>query len=139
MALFKCNTCSIEFKTRGDRFRKYCSRVCYGKTMTSTKEHFYFSKLVSKRKRHETISVKDCLDLLKEQNGMCALTAVPLTFTRGEGKILTNASLDRIIAGGPYTKDNVRLTCVIVNLMRLDNSDEEFKYWCRKVLDGANS
>ena len=70
---------------------------------------------------------------------MCAITGVPLTNIHGSGIVNTNASLDRIQAGGPYEKDNIRIVCSIINKMRLDNSDAEFMWWCRKVLDGFNT
>ena len=139
MALHICASCNIEFKVRGNRSRKYCSRKCYGDVRRSSKEHFYFSKLISKRQRHLTISVEDCLDLWDKQRGLCAITGIPMTVIRGEGRVTTNASLDRIQEGGSYSKGNIRLTCVMVNLMRLDNTDNDFLWWCKKIIDGINS
>lgn len=79
--------------------------------------------------------MEDILDILEAQEGKCALTGVKLTFKRERGTIFrTNASLDRIVPGEPYIKENVRLVCVIVNKMCLDISDAELKYWCSKIL-----
>jgi hypothetical protein len=79
--------------------------------------------------------MEDVLDILESQEGKCALTGVKLTFKRERGiKLKTNASIDRIVPGGPYIKENVRLVCSIVNKMRLDMTDEELKYWCSLIL-----
>lgn len=95
----------------------------------------YFKRLV---KRVKTISAEDCLDLFEKQNGLCAISGVPLTCIVGDlgEHPKTNASLDRIIhgdVGGQYTKDNVRLVCSIVNSMRLNQSDEELLWWSRQI------
>src|SRR6266511_3136339 len=42
--------------------------------------------------------------LLERQNGLCAVSRVPLTFAKGRGHILTNASIDRIDPNKGYTK-----------------------------------
>jgi len=96
----------------------------------------YFKRLV---KRVKTLSVEDCLDLYKKQNGLCAISGVPLTCIVGElgEHPKTNASLDRIVhgeVGGQYTKDNVRLVCAIVNYMRLNQSDEELLWWSHQIV-----
>ena len=96
----------------------------------------YFKRLV---KRVKTLSVEDCLDLYERQNGLCAISGVPLTCIVGElgEHPKTNASLDRIVHGengGQYTKDNVRLVCAIVNYMRLNQSDEELVWWSHQIV-----
>lgn len=139
MAIHTCQECGKNFKQRGNRKRVYCSKECYGNAKrTNTDLEHYFGKLVSKRGRHKTLSKEDCISLWEKQNGKCAITGLPMTIIHGEGRVTTNASLDRIKAGEEYTKENVRLTCTVVNLMRLDMSDNEFADWCRKVLNGIN-
>lgn len=96
----------------------------------------YFKRLV---KRVKTLSAEDCLDLYKQQNGLCAISGVPLTCIVGElgEHPKTNASLDRIVHGengGKYTKENVRLVCAIVNYMRLNQSDEELLWWSQQIV-----
>ena len=53
---------------------------------------------------------------------------------KGE-KCWTNASIDRIIPGGEYSADNVRLVCAYPNLMRLNLTDSELKWWCERILE----
>lgn len=101
----------------------------------------YFKRLV---KRVKTLTVDDCLELYKKQNGLCAISGVPLTCIVGElgEHPKTNASLDRILHGengGTYTKDNVRLVCAIVNYMRLNQTDEELLWWSRQIVQRNHS
>ena len=73
--------------------------------------------------------------LLNDQEGKCALTGVQLTCILEKGNIThTNASIDRIEAGGPYILENIRLTCARVNVMRSNMSDEELLYWCKLLI-----
>jgi hypothetical protein len=136
-----CKTCSNEFQPSNNA-QIYCSEVCIPKREYSTEHQYlrftnprtYFVALLAQPARKE-LSLEDCFELLEEQEGKCALTGIELTFKRIKGiKHKTNASLDRIVPGGPYIKSNVRLVCAIVNKMRLDMSDEELKFWCSKIL-----
>ena len=99
----------------------------------------YFKRLV---KRVKTISAEDCLDIYKQQKGLCAISGVPLTCIVGKlgEHPKTNASIDRIIHGehgGQYTKENVRLVCAIVNSMRLNQSDEELLWWSHQIIQNS--
>ena len=47
----------------------------------------------------------------------------------------TNASIDRIIAGGEYTKDNIQLVCAALNSWRADTDLQEFIWFCKKVTE----
>lgn len=44
-----------------------------------------------------------------------------------------NASLDQIVHGGGYTRDNIQVTHVTCNLMKLDMEMEEFVSLCEKI------
>lgn len=101
----------------------------------------YFKRLI---KRVKTISVEDCLSLLEQQKGLCALSGVPLTCIVGAAGEHpdTNASLDRVVhgkEGGKYSKDNVRLVCARVNYMRADKTDEELLWWSKRIIDHGNN
>jgi hypothetical protein len=61
--------------------------------------------------------------------GKCALTGIPFVFVfadadRDQRVSPYSPSLDRIIPGGGYTKDNVRWVIHAVNMFKSDNSDE---------------
>lgn len=64
----------------------------------------------------------------------CTLSGVELTCTLIKGiKVKTNASIDRIIAGGSYSIDNIQLVCSALNSWRADTELPEFIDWCKKV------
>lgn len=109
------------------------------KDLTESSWVEYFKAIIYHKKRITTLSVQDLLDLYEEQEGLCAITKVPLTRIQGKGKVLTNLSLDRIEAGGPYIKSNLRLVCYIVNVMRHNLTDSELTWWCQKVVDETNN
>lgn len=146
--LKSCLVCDKEFKPFSG-VHKFCSEECKGKWQyisgrLSTENQYkyisgnwqkYFSRLLAKKNREE-LSAEDCLSLLSEQEGLCALSGVRLTCQLEKGKkFKTNASLDRVEAGGPYIKDNVQLVCVALNYWRSDTDLEEFKWWCKKVAE----
>jgi hypothetical protein len=73
---------------------------------------------------------------LQEQDFKCALSGVQLTCDLSKGVVSqTNASVDRIVAGGPYTEDNIQMVCRALNQWRADTSVVDFVAWCRKVVE----
>lgn len=81
------------------------------------------------------MDVSTLLELLEEQSGKCALTGIELTCKLEKGHISkTNASIDRLQAGGPYIKENVQLVCRAVNSWRGDTDLNEFIWWCKQVV-----
>lgn len=54
----------------------------------------------------------------KLQRGLCEVSGLPFEHTAGGGrwkKQPFSPSVDRIVAGGPYTPNNCRVVCLIVN------------------------
>jgi hypothetical protein len=76
--------------------------------------------------------------LLEKQHGLCAISGVPLTFTKGQGHIYTNASVDRIDSAKGYTKDNVQLVANQVNTMKSNLSIDQLIDWCKFVINGTH-
>ena len=144
-----CAVCGTEFTPRSG-VNKFCSDTCRGRWKyvtgaASTENQYekisgnwrrYFSRLLNCGGGKRTmLSVSDLLEVLESQMGRCALTGEPMTCTLSVGhKTGTNASIDRIKAGGTYTKDNIRLVCASVNKWRGDLPTEEFVLWCKKVV-----
>lgn len=78
------------------------------------------AKLRSKRAReddsHEYALTPEDLDgILVEQNGLCAVTKLPLSF---QSHLNTTVSLDRIDDSMGYTRENCRLVCNAINAPR---------------------
>jgi hypothetical protein len=149
-----CVVCSTEFIPKSG-VNKFCSSQCKGKWkyitgVASTENQYkaisgdwrrYCARLMyhGGRKR-DKLTVEIILGKLAKQNYLCALTGKPLTCMLEKGVISpTNASIDRIIAGGPYTEDNIQIVCRAVNLWRGATPIPEFVDWCRAVVNHYES
>lgn len=139
--LKNCVVYNTEFKPKSG-VHKFCSEECKGKyqytsgrvTTESQYEEIsgnwerYLSRLLyyGGRKR-DLLTRENLLKQLKKQDYKCALSGLPLTCILEKGKVIkTNASVDRIQAGGPYTSDNIQLVCRALNHWRADTSVEDF-------------
>lgn len=69
------------------------------------------------------------------QNGKCALTGIQMTHVRGEGRVPTNMSLDRIDSDGGYTRDNVQLVCLQANMMKQQMDTAGLLWWAKTIVD----
>lgn len=143
-----CRTCGEMFKPNsGAHF--YCSPACGfepSRRSEQTTEQYklisgnwsrYLSRLqyCSGRKRDE-LTRDILLKILEEQNYRCALSDIPLTCQLEKGKkFWTNASVDRIEAGGSYTKDNIQLVCRGLNSWRSSMPIDEFVWFCEQVVN----
>jgi hypothetical protein len=56
-----------------------------------------------------------------------------------EGRKPTNISIDRIDSSKSYSFENIQLVCVVVNLMKLDMTQDEFTSWCGAVWNNRNA
>ena len=145
----KCAVCETEFTPKSG-VHKFCSAQCKGKwkyitgVMTTDSQYKlisgnwnrYVARLVyyGGRKR-DKLDAATILAQLEKQNYLCALSGVPLTCKLEKGTVSqTNASIDRIEAGGPYTADNIQIVCRALNHWRSDTSVQDFVEWCRRVV-----
>jgi hypothetical protein len=79
--------------------------------------------------------VEYLLELHEKQAGLCALSDIPMTCELVKGTTCyTNASIDRMEAGGPYTPGNVQLVCRHVNSWRGIMPLSVFVSVCRAVV-----
>ena len=138
MYKINCAVCNKEFETVHPRYVCCCAEC--GKThkvnMRYKREsgnwELYFKHLLSKKETN--ITAKELVELLKKQKGKCMLSGALLTCEKVKGKyVKTNASIDRIIAGGGYNIENIQLVCRAVNSFRHDLTISEFITWCKRV------
>ncbi len=147
-----CPVCNALFKPYSG-VHTFCSEKCKGKwkyisgQQTTERQyeyisgnwHRYFCRLCCRSHKRDSLTAEDLLDILQKQDGLCALSGIKLTCTLKKGsRCLTNASIDRIDAGGPYIKENVQLVCTVLNGFRRDTKVEEFIWWCKKVAEYNN-
>jgi hypothetical protein len=143
-----CPVCGTHFVPRSGVHR-FCSEGCKGKWKyitgkDSTENQYkkisgnwykYFQRLVNQHQRKENgLTAETLVSILEKQNYLCALSGQPLTCLLEKGSVCkTNASLDRVEAGGPYVESNIQLVCRALNSWRTDTKLSEFIWWCKKV------
>lgn len=94
----------------------------------------------ARSKRRANLKANSCVDfnflrrLWDKQGGVCPYTGDKMTFTRRQGRVPTNCSIDRINEGDGYVEGNVQLVCYQANVMRAGLTDKQFKAVCQKVL-----
>jgi hypothetical protein len=146
----KCDVCEEEFVPNSGQHR-FCSEPCKGKWKYITGQgctenqykiisgnwHKYAQRLqYCGGRRRDGLTREVILKVLEGQNYRCALSGRKLTCRLEVGTTFdTNATIDRIEAGGPYTEDNIQIVCRAVNCFRTNKSVEDFVGWCRDVAD----
>ena len=74
------------------------------------------------------------IELFYKQQGLCAISNLPMTFIVNKGKTNTNVSVDRIDSFKGYTKDNIQLVQAIVNVMKTNLDQNEFIKLCKIIV-----
>lgn len=80
------------------------------------------------------ITKEDIENLWNLQNGLCAISDIPMTYELDKGRIFTNVSIDKINPNLGYTKDNIQLVCMAVNQMKSDMSLQELYMFCEAII-----
>jgi len=82
----------------------------------------------------QSLTVEILYEIYAKQNGRCVLTGRLLTATRGQGRVSSNVSLDRIDNSLGYTKENIQLTSRKANEMKGDGTEEELLEYSTDVV-----
>lgn len=71
-----------------------------------------------------------------EQNGLCAISGVPLTYLHGGNRMRnwSNASIDRKDSTLGYTPENVHVVSRAINVMKNCMTIDELRFWCAHVV-----
>lgn len=93
----------------------------------------WFSKYFQRanRKRTGSITIEDVWRLYIKQDKKCALTGLPLSFTKTSLGI--SASIDRIDSSKEYILENIQLVHKDINLMKNHFKEEYFIEMCSLV------
>jgi hypothetical protein len=87
------------------------------------------------------VDLRYIMDLLKQQNGKCALTGWDLEFTRGGtygyGTNPHGCTMDRKNNYRGYVRGNIQLVCWKANKIKGELNDDEFKDFCKQVANHA--
>ncbi|CAN7473880.1 hypothetical protein [Mesorhizobium caraganae] len=73
------------------------------------------------------------IDLINRQEGLCALTDLPLDFDERGGDKAFYCSLDRIDSAGHYELDNLQIVCRFANFWKAASDDSEFRRLIKEV------
>lgn len=74
------------------------------------------------------------VNLWYRQNGLCALSGIPMTFELKMGRVPTNVSIDRISPNLGYIKENIQLVCMACNQIKSDLTNEEVYTFCKNIV-----
>jgi hypothetical protein len=125
----RCKKCSQKDPTKVNRLIQKDNLEYY------LKDRFHGAKnRAIKKQVIFNLTLDYLLELWNKQKGLCQLTKIKMTHTILEGKLSTNASIDKINPLLGYTKDNVQLVCNRANMMKSNISIEELKYFCNLIL-----
>lgn len=126
----ECRNCFRQRSSRNQHARHHAGGVDYHLS--------YIVRGVRQRARKNAlecnIDAEFLKTLLEKQDGLCAISKIPRTFTKGQGHISTNASVDRVDSSKGYTRDNVQLVAHQVNTMKSNLSINELIEWCKLVI-----
>jgi hypothetical protein len=153
---------ALGFSYRKDPSSRYFPKPCLNChsvfTPTSGRDHLCeLCKQKRERYKEDVVSalLRTCHNRYKEecnltrewfeetwekQEGLCALSGVHMSRNRNQGagnifgKDGTKVSIDRMDPDKSYIKSNCRLVCVITNLMRHRQTDEQLYWWCEQIL-----
>lgn len=133
----KCEGCGIDYIAT-QKVQRFCSKGCQSRVgaRRSLAKHSTLEahlKRLLNRKERKHLTVDFLTKVYELQNGLCALTGVPMTWETLNGKVSTNISIDRVDSSIGYEEQNIQLVCRIVNIMKNDLSLNEFIGWCRLV------
>lgn len=93
----------------------------------------YWSNLLTgakNRKLHVSLTIEQAWEIYVSQNGLCALSGVPIQFG---GRNIGTASLDRKDSNLGYSPKNVQWVHKTVNRLKTNMSDSEFIRWCSLI------
>lgn len=133
---FECIVCDKTFKAK--HVAKYCSLACRSQGAKLSIRGF-ISQLLKHRGRNKLLPIDSVMELYHKQQGLCAVTRCPMTISIRGGRQRTNLSIDRIDSSRGYSMDNIQLVCLVVNLMKLDMTQDEFTSWCSAVWNNRNA
>lgn len=137
------------YKDTTNKYRKGHSTICI-ECSQSMRKNSYLNRSIEKYlfstyyrcSRRERIRGGICdfdktylLELYNKQKGKCAITGIDMTYEAGSGKKYNTISLDRIDSSKGYVKDNIQFVCYMVNVMKLNQSMEDFLFLCKQVVE----
>lgn len=140
----RCKACLANYhKTRWPKYREQRKAIRLARIKESPYINLQQSlyKALKRRPTVDPVTVEQLMEIWNQQNGLCALTKIPMTWTpTGTGAFTpTSVSIDRVDNSRAYEADNVRLVCMAVNSFRMGMSDDEMLRFAKAILDTASA
>lgn len=95
----------------------------------------FMKALLVHKHRGDFLTLEYMLGLYDAQKGRCAISGREMTLIRGQGRVETNMSIDRINSKQGYVPGNVQLVCAFCNKLKGAMSMEELVAFCQDVVD----
>ena len=129
---------------RGKALCNECCRDRQIKSIYKNPRNYLSVRLADTRQRakkyeielDERVDLTFLFDLFKSQDGLCAISKLPMTWMH-EGLASnhgsrrgTNISIDRIDPEQGYLPENIRLVCDRVNKLKSNMVDGDLYFWC---------
>lgn len=134
----------IQTMRNGNKYRRNICKTCYQEKRNRARSNdpksymrSLFTQAKSARKKQGVVwelELDDLYELWDEQEGKCAESNIFMTWKKGGGAHDLNISIDRVTPNGPYSRSNVQLVCLRVNLMKQTLSGDEFYWWCKNIV-----
>lgn len=80
------------------------------------------------------VTIEDLKYIWACQEGLCAISKMPMTYIFNNGRTFTNVSIDQINPNKGYVKGNIQLVCMAVNQMKSDLSMNELYMFCEAII-----
>jgi hypothetical protein len=96
---------------------------------------FRITSGASRRKLDFDLTVEEIWELFLGQDRRCAISGVPIHFSRNRIKSGITASLDRIDSSKGYVLENVHWVHKDINKMKLDTDLNQFIHWCKVIAE----
>lgn len=84
------------------------------------------------------ITKEGLYQLYNQQNGICILSGIKMTYSSGNGLLHENISIDKINPSQDYTMNNIQLVCYIANAMKSNLTIEQMVKYCKAVIEWQN-
>ena len=146
-----CSICGKEFKPASGA-ALFCSKKCTSNhrklvgNHTTEKQYeranknprIFFVKLIHGRGRgmagsRSAISPEFLMEMFESQNGMCAISGLPMSTKLEVGGSWFRCSVDRKDNSNGYVPENVHLVCKSINIWRGAQALDDFIEMCKAV------
>lgn len=127
---YRCKSCLKKDPNRTDRLIKKDNVTYY------IKDRFYGAKhRAAKKNIPFNLTIEYLEKLWEEQNGICAISGIVMSHTILEGKLDTNASIDKKEPSLGYIQGNVQFVCNRVNMMKSNMPIDNLLHFCKLIIN----